>query len=345
MNRRLRTVRAVLWGFALFSGNAFANPLLDTATSDSLTFPKGDGLAGIQTSYRRSDHFFIGTDRRSTAADGSSLAFDDFILSFRGAYGLTDRMTLWLELPVVYRSEGEKYDAQDQGVGDTTAGVRYLLFGTSEKTQGAFDLNGRFPSGDTGVGFADPATGRKPKLPLGTGCSEIEPGLFLRHRFGKVLSTDLGASYAFRLSALVQYLSTSNIALTASDGTTIYQLPAGNLKIDWGDQLTLRGRVGFEVTPSFHLEAGAVWFHRWPTLVHSFALTQAGNTITSAPQDLESGASRLLSTEPALSLRISRRWRIRASASIPILGDNYPVLPVVESAVGNSYRLEAHYEF
>jgi hypothetical protein len=345
LNRRLRTVRAVFWGFALFAGNAFANPLLDSTTSDSLTFPKGDGVAGVQTSYRRSDHFFIGTDRRSTAADGSSLAFDDFIFSFRGAYGVTNRMTLWLELPVVYRSEGEKLDAQNQGLGDATAGARYLLFGSASDTQGAFELNGRFPSGDTGVGFADSTTGRKPKLPLGTGCSEIEPGLLLRHHFGQLLSADLGAAYTFRLAALVRYLSTSNISLTTSDGVTVYQLPAGNLGIDWGDQVTLRGRLGFEVVPSFRLEAGAVWFYRWTTRVHSFTLTQNGNTITSTPQNLESGSSRLFSAEPALSFSLSKRWRIRASASIPLLGNNYPVLPVAESAVGNSYRLEAHYEF
>jgi hypothetical protein len=336
--------------FALFVCAADANPLSPPGAGPSLTPRKGDGIVRLDTSFRRSSEFFAGGERRETTVEGLSETFDDWVFAFETAYGLTDRWGLWLSIPVIHRNASlstpsQTYDAGKTGLGDVTAGARYVFFHSgSGATEAALDLNGKFPSGDTGVHFINAATGDTAQLPLGGGYSEIEPGLALRQRFGNRLSAFLSAAYAFRFSALVEYLSTDSIPFAASDGT-VYLLPVGNLRVDWGDQLTLRGALGWDVFGPLRIETGTTWFYRRPLRIHSFGVTQSGTTITTTPADQTSGSSQLFTLTPAVSADLSENLRLRASADIPLLGRNYPLLPVVESAVGNTYRLEASYAF
>lgn len=329
----------------MFSENASANPLLESRPRDSLTFRKGDGVAGLSNSFRRSSEFFVGSHKQDTDVSGNPHQYDDWVLTVEAAYGLTDRWSLWLSIPFVYRNESRLYNASDHGMGDAAAGMRYVLWRSQkESSEIAFDLSGKFPSGDTDVSAADADPGKIAELPVGGGYSELEPAFALRHRFARFLSADLYAGYAFRFSALVEYLATPTFPFAASDGT-IYYLPLGNLKIDWGDQVTLRGKFVVEPAAHWFLEAGIAYLYRRPTLVRSFVLTQVESAITSERQDLEADASQLLTVSPALSAEFAKNWKVRASAEIPVLGDNYPILPIAESAVGNTYRLEVRHGF
>lgn len=328
--------------FALFvsTGYAWANPLNDLEGRDALALPKGDGIVSLKSSFTRSTEFFVGSNRQSTFSDGSSHKYNDWVFAFQSAYGLTDELNLWLSIPIVYRKESIAYGASDAGMGDFRAGVRYLFWKSkSGATETAFDLNGKFPSGDTDIHYADPATGNRAELPLGGGYSEIEPTFTFRQRFLDRLSAVVQAAYAFRISALVEYLSTPTVNFTAGDGT-VYALPIGNLRINWGDQVTLRGTVGYRFWERFRLEGGVTWLYQRPVTIHSFDLIQNGDTITSTPRTLQSSSSQLWIITPALSADLSKSWRLRAAADLPIMGKNWPVLPIVESAIGNTYSLE-----
>jgi hypothetical protein len=342
----LRTRSAVFLLVALSCGGVLsAHPLPDLDAENSLTLPKGEGRVLLQTSYGNSSDFFVGGERRGSAPDGTSQDYDDWTFAFEAAYGLTDRLNLWLSIPLVDRTESLAYHASDTGMGDATAGARYRFWRSDDKNhEAAFEWNGRFPSGDTDVHFVDPARGERGELPLGKGSSEIEPGILYRRRFLDDFTVLLSASYAFSFSALVEYLSTSPVALPASDGT-IYSLPVGNLRIDWGDRLSARAAFGYRFLDRFRVEGNVTWFHRRPVTIRSFTMGQSGNTITSLAGTVTSGSSRLLTVTPAFSAQLLERLRLRVSAEIPLSGRNYPFLPVVESAVGNRYSLEVQHGF
>lgn len=322
------------------TGYVWANPLTNVESRDILTLSKGSGLISLRSSYKRSSDFFVGSRRQDSAGDNTFQKHEDWAWVFRAIYGLTDRLNLWLSVPIVYRNESRLYNASDAGMGDFTTGVRYLFWQSKKgQSKAAFDLNGKFPSGDTDVHFSNPSTGDQSELPLGTGCHEIEPAFIFQQRIYRNVSALLQASYTFRISALVEYLSTSNIDFTADDGT-VYALPVGNLRIDWGDQITLRGSLGYKFLKRFRLETGVTWFYRHPITIDSFDVTQNGDTITSTPKKLKSSSSQLWVVSPSLFVHLTKRWSVRATADIPILGKNWPILPLVESAVGSNYSFE-----
>ena len=184
----MRTRLHILFiAIGLSVGTGHANPLSDRP--DSLVFSKGDGVVRVNTSYRHSQEF------------------NDWIFAFEPAYGLTDRLNLWLSIPIVHRSESMVFNGSDTGLGDTTAGVRYLLLRSrNDATQLALDLNGKFPSGDTDVHFVNTKTGDSAELPLGGGYAEIEPAVAFRQQLGDLFSALFSAGYAFRLPARVEYL-------------------------------------------------------------------------------------------------------------------------------------------
>jgi hypothetical protein len=210
--------------------------------------------------------------------------------------------------------------------------------------EGALELGGVFPSGDSDISFADPSTGKKQELPLGKGTGDLVVSLFFKQHPLKVLGFEESGNYTYRRGRRVEYLQTTSVAQTAPDGSIVV-LPVGNLNIDWGDELNARGRVTWKLLSQLTLAAEVSYLYRYSTTVEDFALSTASGSLTSDPLNLTSGHSYYMSARPSLLWEIGKDLKLQASVEIPILGNNYPTLPLVESLVGNSYQLEVRYGF
>ncbi len=325
---------------------AFADPLSSLFPSHSLTLQKGVGSFGLLFSYQHSGDFYDSSGtKQGTFSDNSQQSYHSFISTIASAYGLTDRLTLSLAIPIVYRKETKTFDAQDSGLGDVTTGARFRFFGAEDLSyEFAFELNGKFPTGDTDVSFSDPSTGKKAELPLGAGNSDISLGVLAKQHFGKRISLEEKIAYTFRLDALVEYLSTSSVGFTADDGT-VFTLPIGNLKIDWGDEVWAGATLMWEVFPNFALASHVQYLYRRPTIIEDFLIAPNGASIDSSRQNINISSAHFLNIRPSLLSQITKDLKLAASVELPILGENYPTLYFVESMVGLRYQLELHYGF
>ena len=325
----------------------FANVSNDSLPADGLVYPKEEGSVSLDTRYRLSTDFFDSSgNREDTFSDGSQQRYHDVQFLWELAYGLTDDITFWLEFPILYRKETRSLNRDDSGFGDVQAGVRCRYWETADKKfEFAFDLSGKFPTGDTDVNFSDPSRGIEEELPMGSGNSNLTPTLFFKQHLSNRWSLEESAGYTFRFDSIIEFLRTNSVAQTTQDGTTVV-LPVGNLRLDWGDEIDLRARIGWSATDRLTLSNDVHYFYRRETLIQVISLTtdSSGNP-GSTRSDLSLRSAYVLFVRPSISYDILGRLRLRAAVEIPLIGDSYPSIPLVESLVGNLYQMELHYAF
>ncbi len=325
-----------------------AHPLFDAEPSKSIGLKKNQGSLGFMGSYMHSTKFFNSSGSReesshSSYPGSSAEEYHDASLVIRTAYGITDNFGLWFDLPLVYRKEVQALHAGDWGLGDIHAGLRYIFFRSpKDAVEVGFDLQSRFPTGDTDVHFSDPIRGRSGELPLGTGNQDLSLGLVSRWHALPWLSLDLRGLYTFRFSALVEYLQAPTTLQISADGSQQALLPTGNLNIDWGDEVFGEGRLGFQILPNLSFLAGIQYMFRRTTYVQNFEI-QPDNDVVPVTQQLSKAFQ--LSGVPTLLAHISKRIEVLVSTEIPIMGENSPTFPLVESLSGYRYRLEVSYAF
>jgi hypothetical protein len=327
---------------------SWAHPLFDAPPSKSIGLTKNQGSIGFSGSYMHSDQFFNDSGSLENVDHASYPGsnpenYHDANFTIRAAYGVTDALSLWFDFPLVYRKETESIFASDWGMGDIQGGLRYMFYRSPQKIfEIGFDLNSRFPSGDTDVHFSDPTRGRSPELPLGTGNQDLSLGLASRTKWLDWLSVDVRGHYNFRFSALVEYLRAPATLQISADQSQQALLPTGNLEIDWGDEIFAEGRLGFELTSYISILAGVQYLYRQTTDVENFTFEPSGN-IVRTPQSLPS--SYLLTGVPTLLTQLTPHITLLAAAEIPIAGENSPTFALVESLTGYKYRLEVAYVF
>ncbi|HLG19491.1 MAG TPA: hypothetical protein VI895_06705 [Bdellovibrionota bacterium] len=331
---------------ALTSFSAQAGIILDSTPEASLTFPKGDGYVGFDTHYRLSDQFFDSSGSlTSTFPDGGTERFHDVQFTIESAYGLTNELTIWLNFPLAYRMETDLLRVDTFGLGDVRAGVHYRFWGGPEEVpEMAFGVFGKFPSGGTAIGFSDPTRGVEPDLPLGDGSLDLTPIFLAKQHLARTFSLEEAVSYTFRFDSLVEYLRTDPVSQTAPDGT-IYSLPVGNLEIDWGDEVDLRLRLAWKFLPPLTLAGEGHYFYRRSTELRGFALSVINGSLAATPASTSLSSGYVVSVRPSLLWEFGKEWALRVAAEIPLKGESYPNIPLVESLVGNAYQCEVRHAF
>lgn len=328
--------------------SALATPWFRFDPPQSLTFKKESGSLGAQLSYKFSKDFFDASGSKNTAlSDGSEQHYHDFVSLFQGAYGLTDRLTLWLAIPFVFRKETSSFDAKDTGLGDVEAGARYLVWKSpSEFFQVAFDLFTKSPSGDTNVSFSDPSRGIEPELPLGKGTIDVGLAASALQKLKSTIQIQEWVGYVFRLSALVEYLATTSLIFSDSQGN-LFSLPVGNLRINWGDEIHTGIRFSWNFFRKTTFISDVNYLYRGNSTIGDFQLTTVGSITESTPVELNLASAYFLSITPGFIFKIQDQLKLQVAVEIPLFGESYPTLPLafVESMTGNLYQLGISYEF
>ena len=335
----------------LDGGLVLGNPLQKASPEDPLTPPRGDGTFLFSISGTDSRDFFDPSGTRKNSSDptflgGTREEYVDFVFMISAAYGLTDDLAFWLDFPLLYREERLAYHADKFGLGDVRAGAEYRFFGRPQSAwEASFGLSGRFPSGDTDIGFSDSSQGNSLKLPLGTGNLDLSPLLSLKWHAADAFSWDLNLGYAVRFSAEVEYLQSPTILQASADQTKTAQLPVGNLNIDWGDEFTLGSRWAYRFAPWNFLALRMDYLYRRPTRVRNYIFTINGSTLNSAADNNYLPSAMWLTLTPSWTVDLSREISLHAALTIPIWGRNYPTLPLVESLVGFTGEMGILYAF
>lgn len=307
-----------------------ASPLLETGRF----FVRG------AASYRYSaDYFKAGGGRTSTLPDGTRERYHDGALRVTMGYGLARFISLYLEIPLLYRSETRSYDARDAGLGDVASSMRFsLLRSPSRRHFLALDLSTKFASGDADIGQRDPARGLRPELPLGNGMTDVVPSLIAAQDAGHGWTFEESVAYALRAEALVEYLTTEGFLFVGEDGAS-HVLPIGNLRIRYGDEWRAKLAARKELGRGFAFALGASYLRRAATVVESFDIESSAGATTSTRERIDFGASQLFST----NLQASRAWPGGWTAFVaweqPWWGKNFPIasLAFVESMAGARY--------
>jgi hypothetical protein len=338
---------------ALSRGDAaFGNPLSLAKPDAPQTPRRGDGDVAFSVLGTFSKDFFDSSGTRRDSSDptfpsGAQEHFVDLTFLMSAMYGLTDNLTLWLDFPLMYRNESLAYDTSDFGLSDIRAGAVYRVLGRNTPAfEAAFGVAGRFPSGTTNVGYSNPATGDKLQLPLGTGTLDLTPLLLFKWHPARGFSWNADIAYTFRFAAVVEYLQSPTIPqASAGDPQTTVNLPVGNLKIDWGDELNLGTRWAYTLSEWNTIAVGADYLYRRPTSIRNFNFTVNGSSFSSAVDDLVSGSAALLTVTPAWTVHLNRNTSVRVAARIPVWGKSYPTLPLLESLVGISGEVGVSHAF
>ncbi len=317
----------------------------------SLTLPKTSGGLRFGVSYAYSTDFYDGNGNRKDSSDpsfpdGSPEHYHDLVLSLGFEYGLLDSLGFWIDAPLVYRTETASLNASDFGIGDVGVGTRFRFWRTdNEAAEFATELSSRFPTGNTDIAFNDPSTGRSARLTTGRGSRNIALSLLAKeHLLQRRFSLEETFAYRFLLKSTVEYLRTTSILQTAPDGS-IVSLPVGNLKIDWGDEITAGGTARWRFFEHYVISLGGEYFYRFSTNIDAFTFSSTGSTLKITPVTQTASSAYVLSILPSFSWEPAEDLRIRATVSIPLAGASYPTLPFVESLVGNRYQLEIRYAF
>ncbi|MFH1017004.1 MAG: hypothetical protein V1798_02335 [Pseudomonadota bacterium] len=330
---------------------AYGSTLRLAEPEDPITPHRGDGVFLFSVSGGVSDDFFTSSGSLKDSSDpsfrdGTQEQFIDLTFLLSAEYGLTDDLTLWLDFPLAYRKETLAFNASNFGLGDTHAGAAFRFWGRpSSALEAAFGIEGRFPSGDTQIGFSQASTGHSLKLPLGTGNQDLAPLALLKWHITPALSWDADFSYAFRFAADVEYLQTTTILQASADQTQTASLPVGNLHIDWGDEVRLGSRWAWRPARWNFVALRLDYLYRRPTRIRNFNFTVNGSTFDSAVDDARLDSAMLLTVTPSWTLELSRDVSLLMNLAIPVWGESYPTLPLVESLVGLKAELGIAYAF
>ncbi len=307
---------------------------------------RGEYNLSLDFDYSYSKHYFSSSgSRRTLFSDGSEEHYHDLRTVLSGTYGFTPELTLWIDLPIIHRKETRTLNAEETGLGDVRAGTLYRFWANDAQSFSlTADLAGKFPSGETNIGFVDTATGRRAQLPLGSGNGDLYFGIRVNQDFGSRWSLEFTPGYTVRFDALAEFLVSTPIIFETSDGT-LYSLPIGNLKIDWGDEMTAQSSLFWSASAKLFLSLHLNYLYRLSTHIAGFTLSSVGDALVSERSNLVFSAAQLLTARPAILWKATEKLRLEASVGIPVWGKNYPTVPMVESMVGNRYQLGIQYGF
>lgn len=130
--------------------------------------PKGTWLAGANFRYFHSYKHFGGTEEHTYRVEqGTEVINDSYFLDLSINYGLTDRLSATLTLPVVYHERssmyehggnppnglGDRHKTYAQGLGDIRLGLGYWMLDPHKHMNGNFSLGlgVKLPTGDYGA--------------------------------------------------------------------------------------------------------------------------------------------------------------------------------------------------
>lgn len=288
---------------------------------------RGSTYVSLDTSYKASDEVFTSGGDLTSGVAPLGQKYLDVTAQFDVAYGLSDRFTLHMHLPFLYRQEENVYNSTHYGLGDAAVGVRYLF---TKKTHFSLagDVTAKFPTGDTGtVGFAGSI---KPKIPLGTGNTDVTTRMLFQQSVSTFFAIEESVGFKWRSKALVDYLTTTPLLV-------------GNLTIDWGDEILGDLFMRFNVSKRWSIRAGGHYLKRFSTDVDSFTInTDTNGAITSStPANISLGQSSYAAAKLNVSYVCANDWMIQASWVHPVWGKSYPLasLAFVESMIGETFSL------
>ncbi|MCB0309172.1 MAG: hypothetical protein KDD48_07355 [Bdellovibrionales bacterium] len=317
-------------------------------------FDKGDFRFKTKISYHSGGSYFSSNKgglldllgkKTSSLPNNTQEKYQDVLASFELQYGFTQNTSLYLLIPFGYRTENRSINAEQFGLSDIHSGFSWRFFDRAEHDIKLL-VDIKFPTGTTQIGFSDPTQNISPKLPLGDGSTDFSGGLQFTQNLLNTLSIEESLTYTIRFKTLAEYLDSGSFTFFDSNGNS-YNLPIGNLEIDWGDEL--RGHIGFrfKFLNHFFLRVRGSYFWRDHTRVEFFDYNTSGNITTSAKTMLNLGRSHYVSTILALEALLSKHWSVEVGWSHPLMGKNYPLpsLSFVESLLGETYHLEMTYAF
>lgn len=242
-----------------------------------------------------------------------------------GRYALTESVELSLLVPLAYRQESRFWHADRAGLGDVELQSQVVFYRHGARQHPlSLLLEVKFP---TGASTLDPApSGRYGAIPLGSGQSDLCAGL--RHRY-QALSFSLSQSlaYRWRRAARVAYLQGGAVA--------------GNLNLNYGDELHYQILAQFEVNPRLRPYVGVAAVNRWGGHRERVADDGSGQ-LTLLNEDLPSGY--LLEAALGLEWRVQARTRLFLEGKAPFFGRNTPLLPVAEGLLGPAFFLGVSFE-
>lgn len=305
---------------------------------------------GAKLSYKLSQDFFDASGDKLSSADASfpdgiPERFHDAVLLFQSAYGVTNRFSLWLDVPLVFRKESATTGISDWGLGDIESGGRYRFLGSKDSPlEVSGQVLAKFGTGDSDVSFVDPTLGKTGDLPLGTGNTDVEVGLESKWHALPTFAMRAGAAYRVRFDALAEYLQTERVMISSTDASVSASLPVGNFKIDWGDEIRSHfGGVG-QFGPIL-LGLDARYFYRRTTDIKAVLITQNGGAIDFTTTPVQLRSTWLFTAVPTIGCALSDAWTLSLEVDWPLFGEVYPTLPLVESLVGQKYSMEIRYVF
>ena len=347
-------MRSALVLFLFLSPCLWARDLLFTSSpEDHLVLDRGKGNLQIEFGYKESSKFYDAAGNlQNQFSGGERLSFKDFSTEFAGSYGLSHKLMLWLELPLIYRRESRIFNASGFGVGDLQMGARVLLAKLPSKTEIAFDLSGRFPSGETDIGFVDSTQGLNIALPIGMGVFGLRPSFLIQQNFTSKSFVRVFGSYTARFGDYVEYLTTGTTLVTDSQGN-VFQIPFGNLRIDWGDELRTGIQVQGRIGKSISLGLESTYMYQFKTKIQQTNLITSGTSFDFVGSTASSARSEFVTVTPWLAFHTGS-WRIKVGSDLEslfgdgIYGESYPSFltqTFVQSMVGNKYFAELRYDF
>jgi hypothetical protein len=321
--------------FLVLEASAFAS-FLDRTVKDNLTFSKHQGRIGLQYSFMRSHDLFDSNKDKIRSVE----QYVDHIFLFDIGYGLTDEISLRIQLPFGYRMEDDLSKASDMGLGDIVLSVYYRIFKHPHRFfQSAVRIAGKFPSGDSSIAYKGTNPDSFTQLPLGSGQTDVAFSLLAKEVLSR-FSSSQEFGYRHRFSDIVEY---KRAVQQYTDPTTNQLVTAavGNGEIEFGDELfaNLSFLVDLIEGLSFGAEGNFIYFFSGSVEDYAIDFT----TITRNHIKLPSGY--IFHVLPQARINFLNPWEISLGVKVPLLGKNYPVEPLVQSLVGIEYILEVSYAF
>ncbi len=327
-----------------FSSTEYANArFLTGPTNPSLTNQRGQGHVGLIYDFSKSGDFFDASGNRQDTSSGlfpgGPQRFVDHRAQLFANYGITDTLTLAIELPLVYRFEQEVLDGEDVGLGDIRLWLLYRLFRWQRLAlEGGLRIEAKFPSGESGIGLLNSSASASRELPLGSGQTD----LLLALQFSKALGPlqfkkELG--FRLRLAAQVDYLQAFQIGIDPTLG--LINQAVGNLSVDYGEEFLLNLLATWPFLKRYQLgvETALLYFLSGEFDSFTIDFTSISKSKASLPEGY------LWTISPFVGFNLFKDFELRCSVEIPLLGEDVPVIALVDSLVGLHYIFGVTYAY
>ncbi len=312
--------------FHIFIAVSLAIPRICSALNLPITetpqykFHKNNFRTYLIQSFSRNDHYFNQSGGWSRSVDSSTpggyaqdyLTYTAQVGSF---YSPTNWLRLGLDIPLIYREERQSKGGSTFGLGDVSMDTEVVIhrFKPSTTLLTTF-INVKFATGDTSS-FP----------PTGTGQADFSAGLRVRGSTSKS-GIFAEAAYIYRYEDLAPYISPE------------IKPDLGNLKINFGNSLSLKGIVYMTITE----KTGA--------FIGAFSIFTGNGSIWNVTESKDDPGKYNLSTMRMESgwmlgagagiwIKLKKNIRITGAVESPLIGDSLPQYPPAEGLIGPTYSL------